>query len=209
MKKRSTNLTFYQIPQNIEDYLVGRSVYYTLASFHDQMFLLVNILAQRINKPTQQDWNEFKRIVRYLKDTVNFKLKLGNARADTPIIGYADANWAECKQDCKSNSGYIFFVFGGAISWCCRKQSCVALSSMEAEYISLCKAGQEAIWLRLLKDFNIDVKTSTIIYEDNQSCLKFGEEERLSNRTKHIDTKKYFIQHYIQKGEVSCLYCPS
>jgi len=152
----------------------------------------VNILAQRINKPTQQDWNELKRMVRYLKGTVNFKLKLGNARADNPIIGYADANWAECRKDRKSNSGHIFFVFGGAVSWCCRKQSCVALSSMEAEYISLCEAGQEAMWLRrLLKDFNIDIKTPTIIYEDNQSCLKFSEEERLSNRTKHIDTRIY------------------
>jgi len=58
---------------------------------------------------------------------------------------------------------------------------------MEAEYISLCEAGQETIWFlsgftkryerRLLKDFNIDVKTP-IIYEDNQSCLKFSEKER-------------------------------
>jgi len=76
--------------------LLGRLLYVSVISRPD-ISANVNILAQRVNKPTQQDWNELKRIVRYLKDTVNFKLKLGNARADTPIIGYADANWAECR----------------------------------------------------------------------------------------------------------------
>lgn len=149
-------------------------------------------------------------MVRYLKSTINFKLKLGNVRVDAPLIGYADANWTENKQDRKSNSGHIFFVFGAAVSWCCRKQPCVALSSTEAEFVSLCEAGQEAIWLRqLLRDFNVDMKTPTVIYEDNQSCLKFIEEERLSNRTKHIDIKRHFIRHHIKKGDISCSYCPS
>lgn len=201
----------FEILPDAEKYrkLIGCLLYISVISRPD-ISASVSILAQKISRPTQRHWNELKRIVRYLKGTIDFKLKLGNINVDAPLIGYADANWADCKLNWKSNSGHIFFVFGAAISWCCRKQPCVALSSTEAEYISLCEAGQEAIWLRrLLNEFDIDMKTPTVIYEDNQSCLKFSEEERLSNRTKHIDTKRYFIRDHVKKGEISCLYCPS
>lgn len=59
------------------------------------------------------------------------------------LIDHADASWAEDQADRKSNSGYIFKLFGGLISWACRKQTCVALSSMEAEYVALAEACQE------------------------------------------------------------------
>lgn len=127
--------------------LIGRLLYASVISRPD-ISASVSILAQKISRPTQQDWNELKRVVRYLKGTINFKLKLGNVSVDAPLIGYADANWAENKQDRKSNNGHVFFVFGAAVSWCCRKQPCVALSSTEAEFVSLCEAGQEVIWLR-------------------------------------------------------------
>lgn len=49
----------------------------------------------------------------------------------------------------------------------------------------------------------------TTIYEDNQSCLKLMKEEKFSNRTKHIDTKYYFVKDYIDKGLIRCEYCPT
>lgn len=111
----------------------------------------VSILAQRVSSPRNCDWNELKRVVRYLKGTADLKLVLGsNEHKDDPVFGYADANWAEDKADRKSNSGYIFIVHGAAVSWACRKQSCVALSTTEAEFIALSEACQEARWLRRL-----------------------------------------------------------
>ncbi len=105
-------------------------------------------------------------------------------------IGYADADWAGGRVDRKSNSGYLFRIYGGTISWGSRKQQCVALSSTEAEYIALPEASQEAVWLqRLKKDLHQDVIKETIIMENNQSCLQMLDSEKVNLRTKHIDKK--------------------
>ena len=99
--------------------------------------------------------NKVKRLVRYLKDA---KLQLlqvsgcGNLKREA----YSDANWAEDRTDRKSNSGYICFL-GGTISSSCRKQSCVSLSSTEAEYAALAETCQEVIHLqKLCEDFDIE-----------------------------------------------------
>lgn len=150
-------------------------------------------------------------MVKYLKETANLKLVLGNSsHANDCFFGYADANWAEDKADRKSNSGYIFIINGAAVSWACRKQSCVALSTTEAEFIALSEACQEAHWLkRLIIGMHCEIDRPITMYEDNQSCLRLIQEERLSNRTKHIDTRYNYVKDYVKKQIVECQYCPT
>lgn len=188
--------------------LIGCLLYLAVNSRPD-ISASVSILAQKTSQPTQYDWIELKRILKYLKGTAHLKLTSVKEN-DTMLVGYADANWAEDRSDRKSNSGYIFFVFGMPVSWTCKKQSCVALSSTEAEFISLSEACKEAVWLRrLLNDFNQHLNTPTVIFEDNQSCLKLIQDEKLSNRSKHIDTKCYFVKDHVQRKDVLCEYCPT
>lgn len=167
-------------------------------------------MAQKVSKPTQRDWNELKRVVKYLVGTSTLKLTLGNTETKEFVIGYADANWAEDKTDRKSNSGYVFEVNGGVVSWSCKKQTCVALSTTEAEFIALSSACQEASWIqRILKDMKHPASGPIKIYEDNQSCLKLIQDEKLSNRTKHIDTRYHFVKDFVTKKIVECEYCPT
>lgn len=171
----------------------------------------VSILARRVAKPTQEDWTELKRVVKYLKGTADMKLKLSRLETKCDIFfGYADADWAENREERKSNSGFVFKVFGGTVSWSCRKQSCVALSSTEAEFIALAEACQEAVWIkRLLQDLNETPNNPIVIFEDNQSCIKLVHNEKFSNRSKHIDTKYHFVKDYVGKNIVTCKYCPT
>lgn len=81
----------------------------------------VSILAQKMSKPNQEDWNELKRFVKYLKGTVEYSLMLGDCSNECLLIGYADANWAENRIDRKSNSEYVFLMFGSTISWTCKR----------------------------------------------------------------------------------------
>lgn len=116
----------------------------------------VSILSRKMNCSTESDWIEAKRIIRYLKGTKDLKLILGSKEKEEKniLVGYSDADWAQDVED-KKSSGYLFKFNRGTISWACRKQSCVALSSTEAEYVALAEACHEAVWLRnLLKDFN-------------------------------------------------------
>ena len=80
------------------------------------------------------------------------------------LSGMCNADWAGDLDDRRSMTGYFFYLDdGGAISWQTRKQSSVAISSMQAEYHALSMATKEAIWLReLLKDLGFTQGSMTI-----------------------------------------------
>ena len=63
------------------------------------------------------------------------------------IRGLVDVDWAGDLDQRRSTSGYVFSLFGGAVSWMSKIQSVVALSTTEAEYITATHARKEAIWL--------------------------------------------------------------
>ena len=97
--------------------------------------------------PTKEHWTAVKRILRYLNGTIKLGL-LYRESTSAKIAGYTDADWAGDVGDRKSTSGYMFLLGGAAISWKSNKQTCVALSTAEAEYVALSTAAQEAIWLQ-------------------------------------------------------------
>ena len=108
------------------------------------------------------------------------------------MVGYSDSDWAGCASDRKSTSGCCF---GSAVvSWFSRKQKSVALSSAEAEYMAASQANCEAIWLRklLVGLFGRELRP-TIIYCDNQSCIKLSENLAFHDRSKHIEIRYHFI----------------
>lgn len=151
-----------------------------------------------------------KRMLRYIRGTMNLKLVYGRRNDAEPLIGYADADWAGDKNDRKSTSGYVYKVFGNTVSWCSRKQPTVSLSSTEAEYIALSNAICEGKWLRsLLSELGIDSDRATIVYEDNQSCIRVADEPREHKRMKHIDVKYNFIRESIASGEFKLEYIPT
>ena len=188
--------------------LIGALLYLAVNSRPD-ISASISILSQKIKKPTKRDWTELKRVVRYLKGTKDLKLKLGGNNTDG-LVGFADADWAENRTDRKSNSGFIFTLNGGAISWSCRKQTCVSLFSTEAEYIALSEASQEGIWIkRMLKDLGEEQNGPIKMLEDNQSCIKLATNDKFSNRTKHIDTKYHFVKDLIEEEIIKLEYCPT
>lgn len=141
--------------------------------------------------------------------TKNLCLRLSNTETNEGLLGFCDADWAECRDDRKSNSGFLMKYNGGTISWACRKQTCVSLSTAEAEFVALSESVQEMMWLkRLLCDLD-EQPTVPTIYEDNQSALKMLDSEKFSNRTKHIDTRFHFARDMKTKREVDFVYCCS
>ena len=104
----------------------------------------------------------------------------------------------------------LFWLGSAVVSWFSQKQRLVALSSVEAEYMAASLASCEAIWLgkMLFGLFGQPLRPS-VIYCDNQSCIKLTENPVFHDRSKHIGIKYHFIRDYVQKGAVKLEYIPT
>ena len=98
----------------------------------DITFAVSNV-ARFCSKPTKEQWVAVKRILRYVKGTVDYGLMYSkNGKNEKMITGYSDADWAGDANDRKSTLGYLFMVSGAPVSWKSKKQTCAALSTAEA-----------------------------------------------------------------------------
>lgn len=168
----------------------------------------VAILSQKVAKPRDCDWNELKRVIRYLKSTRNLKLRLSEKDQENKVDVFSDASWAEDKTDRKSNTGYICKFNGGTISWSSKKQCLVTLSSMESEYVALTETCKEVLWLTAVsKEFSVEMTQPIVIKTDSQSCINAIRNQKFSYRTKHIDTRYHFIRDQVNEGKIQLEYC--
>lgn len=125
---------------------------------------------------------------------------------------YSDADWASDVTDRRSTSGYCVNLSEGSalIAWKTRKQATVALSTCEAEYMSLASAMQECIYLeQLLKNIDEYQYAQTKIFEDNQGTIALAKNPVHRQRCKHIDIKYHFIRETLNSGRVILEYCPT
>ncbi|XP_055923284.1 uncharacterized protein LOC129953823 [Eupeodes corollae] len=131
--------------------LIGALLYIAVSTRPDIMYS-VCILSQFNVEPYTEHFVAAKHLLRYLMTTINPKLTYGSA--PTKLTGYVDADWACNIDDRRSNTGFVFLMVGGAVSWESKKQTSVALSSTEAEYMALSQASKEASYLlNLLNEF--------------------------------------------------------
>lgn len=163
----------------------------------------MSALSRYNNNYGRAHWTAVKRVIRYLKATIDYRL-IFRSNGNSEIIGHCDADWAGDPDQRRSTTGYVFHAQGGAISWQTRRQPTVALSSTEAEFMSMVAAIQEALWLkRFEREMFPEAPKSIILYCDNQGALHLAKNKNYHARTKHIDIRKYFIQDnlFIEDGK--------
>lgn len=163
-----------------------------------------NKLARYCNNPGPSHWTAVKHLFRYLRGTSEMKLEY-RRDASPEIIGYSDSDYASDIDDRKSITGFVFVASGGAISWNSKKQPVVALSSCEAEYVSLCSAMQEATWWLGIKS-QLGFQQPLVIKCDNQSAISVAKNGGQHPRTKHIDVRYHFINNILQKSDITVEY---
>jgi transposase InsO family protein len=189
--------------------LIGMLLYLATNSRPD-IAAPVIILSQRVSKPRKVDLNEAKRIVRYLKGTIGHKLRLSDASSAGKLEAFSDSDWANDPIDRKSNTGWLVTMNGGAVSWSCRKQNLVAMSSAEAEYIGLTETAKEIMWIkRVAKQFGFDDGDTTTIHTDSQSAMAMVNNQGFSGRTKHIDIRCHFIREASKNKIINLAYHPT
>ena len=113
----------------------------------------VTTLSRFNQNPMSKHIAAAKRVLRYLKGTIDYGITYG---LEEGLRGYTDADWATNEETRRSVGAYVFILYGGAISWSSKLQLTVALSSCEAEYMAQTQASKEAIWLtKLLKELDL------------------------------------------------------
>ncbi|UYV73755.1 hypothetical protein LAZ67_11000746 [Cordylochernes scorpioides] len=180
--------------------LIGSLIYLSVSTRPDISYA-VSALGQFSNDPRRQHWNAAKRVLRYLKGTLG--LKITYEKTNETLYGYVDADWGGNLADRKSQTGLVFFLAGGPIAWESKKQQTVALSSTESEYIALCEAGKEAVYLRALLDemgFGELLNEPTVLKTDNQGAQQLAKYPVHHARTKHIDIKWHYIRSICSDG---------
>ena len=192
---------------------VGALLYATQCTRPDINFS-VSKVSQYMNCYSIPHWQAVEQIIRFLKTTKDccIRYKRHNDPEMRNILeGYCDADWASDIESRKSQSGYVFYLNGGPISWASNKQTTVALSSVESEYIALSAATQELVYLRqLLEDMGYPQSKPTTLYEDNQGAIHLADNHgTFSKRTKHIDVRHHYMRDVMKRGWLVIKHIPT
>jgi len=161
----------------------------------------------------KEHWAAVKRVFRYVKGSVDKGL-VYNKSASGILQGFSDADWAGDYETRRSTTGFMFIFGGVAVSWASKMQKTVALSTMEAEYMALCEASKEAVWLdkliqrvTMLATQSDNLVGPVNIKVDNNGCIAFAKIPVEHKRSKHIDIRFHFVRDAITTDRVILEHC--
>ncbi|MCF8701902.1 DDE-type integrase/transposase/recombinase, partial [Corynebacterium sp. MC-10] len=187
--------------------LVGSLRYLTCT--RPDILYATGLISRYMENPTTTHLKTARRILRYLKGTINFGLFYSTSN-DYKLVGYSDSDWAGDIDDRKSTTGFVFFMGDTAFTWMSKKQPIVTLSTCEAEYVAATSCVCHAIWMRsLLKELGWPQEDPTTICVDNKSALALAKNPVFHDRSKHIDTRYHYIRECITRKDVQVEYVKS
>ncbi len=191
---------------------VGSLLFLTNCTRPDIAFA-VNMVCRAMSDPSIDDWMRVKRILRYLVGTTSlglwFRHQDSIAEGKPLLFAFSDSDWAGDPIGRRSTSGYVCFVAGAPVAWSSRKQSVVALSTMEAEYIAMASVARETMSLRaLLLELGFHTSDALVLC-DNSPAIFLAENSVVTPKSKHIDIRYHFLRDICQRGLLSFKWIPS
>ena len=190
--------------------MVG-SIIYAMTCTRPDLSWVVTKLSQYMCNPQPVHKSMLKHVFRYLLGSLDRNLTFTKS-TELRISGYSDADWGTSKEDRKSISGYYFTLNkdGPAISWKTKKQTTIALSSCESEYIALTFAAKEALYLKqLIEELIFDTSLIVQLNVDNQGAISLARNPVQHQRSKHFDIKLHFIRDIVEKNLIKISYVTS
>ena len=156
------------------------SIMYAMLCTRPDVCLAISLAGRYQSNPGVDHWTAVKNILKYLKGTKDMFLVYGGDK-ELVVNGYVDASFDTDPDDSKSQTGYVFILNGGAVSWCSSKQSVVAGSTCEAEYIAASEAANEGVWMKeFISDLGVvpSVPGPMKMFCDNTGAIALAEESR-------------------------------
>ena len=186
--------------------IIGSLLYLT-ASRPDISFA-VGVCGRFQANPKLSHFTAAKRILKYLRGTESVGLWYPKDSSFN-LTSYSDADYAGCKVDRKSTSGTCQFLGDRLISWNSKKQTSIATSTAEAEYLAAGSCCSQLLWVQQqLKDYGVQAEESPI-FCDNTSAIAITYNPVLHSRTKHIDIRHHFIRDHVSLKHIRLEYIPT
>ncbi|KAJ9566141.1 hypothetical protein OSB04_002107 [Centaurea solstitialis] len=188
------------------------SIMYVMLCTRPDVAYSVSVTSRYQQNPGEPHWVAVKNILKYLRRTKDMYLVFGGSEDEISVIGYSDASFQTDRDDFRSQSGYVFTLNGGAISWKSSKQDTIADSTTEAEYIAASDAAKEAVWLRnFLSDLRVvaSISRPIDIFCDNSGAVAQAKEPREHHKSRHILRKYHLIREIIGRGDVRICKIPT
>ncbi len=183
---------------------VGSLLYLSVCTRLD-IAQVVGALACYMAAPTIVHWEAALGVVCYLVRTADYDLTFGGS--SETLVGYYDVDYAGDLDLRRSTTRYVFLMFRGTVSWSSRLQPMVAVSTVEAEYLSAGQAVKEALWFRKLgADLGLNLG-HVQIYCNNQGAIQLLKHPITSQRSKHIDVIHHFVRERVARKEVNFVFC--
>lgn len=170
----------------------------------------VGLISRFMADPRQSHLTAAKRILRYLKGTSDLGILFPHQKEKgrPHLVAYTDSDWCGDQVERRSTMGYVFLLCGAPVSWCSKKQSVVALSTCEAEYISACSAACQALWiLSLLAELEVLKDEAVTLLIDNKAAIDLARNPVSHGRSKHIETKFHFLRDQVNKEKIKLVHC--
>lgn len=169
----------------------------------------VQQICLHMHDPREPHYALVKRVLRYLRDTLDYGLRLRHTDISS-LIAYSDADWVGCPDTPRSTFGYGVFLGDNLVSWSPKRQPTVAHSSAEAEYHAVANAVAETTWLcQLLHELHIPLQRATLVYCDNLSAVYLSTNRVQHQCTKHIEIDLHFVREHVAAGAVRVLHVPT
>ena len=154
----------------------------------------VNQVCQFMHNLTTAHWSAVKRILRYVKGTINHGL-LFTKSSSLALTCFSDADWVGNPDNRRYTIGLYVFIGNNLISWSAKKQHTVAKSSTESEYKSLAHSAAELSWiLYILEDLHIPMVQTPLVWCDSVGAISLASNLIFHARTKHIEVDYHYIR---------------
>lgn len=146
-----------------------------------------------MSKPTTTHFIVSKRVLLYLQGTLYYGIWYKKGGSGSMEV-FTESDFSGDWNDRKSTYGYLILWDGAAVSWSSKKQSIVALSSTEVEYVAAAACSYQVVWIRgILEELGIKQGKGTVIRCDNTSTIKLSKNPMFHGRYKHIGVKFHFL----------------
>ena len=186
------------------------ALFYVARATRPDIVHAVGQVAMFMEHPAPEHWEAVQRIYRFLKRTKHTPLVMRASTASEPMCGFSDSDWAGDIDTSKSHTGWVVLCGGSPVAWFSKRQSCIAQSSCEAEYVSACSLSNELAWWRvLMEDVGFVLNAPLEIWCDNKSAGVLAQHSGNFERTKHIRLRYHVLRERQKDGEVVVRWCPA